>query len=319
MARHGAQLLPEGPRSLVSPAGDYLAHLQLERGLSAHTVDAYARDLRRYLLWLETQGIAEPGAVTEADALGFRRALDEAGLAPASVSRIVVAVRRFHDHLAAEGAAPGDPLAQLPPPALRDSLPKALRIDEVEALLAQTAGDAPVLRRAAALLELLYATGARISEAVGLDLDDLDLDHRVVRLYGKGGKDRLVPLGSHAAAALEAWTVRVRPGFAAASDASRGAVFLNQRGTRLSRQSAWAIVKEAAHRAGIADVTAHTLRHSFATHLLEGGADIRVVQELLGHASVVTTQIYTRVTAQTLREVYAVSHPRAGAAAPRPR
>ncbi|GAA2106864.1 MULTISPECIES: tyrosine recombinase [Brevibacterium] len=311
MARHGAELLPEGPSGLVRPAADYLAHIELERGLSRNTVDAYARDLARYLTWLDRRGVRAFEEVTAEDALAFRAALADSGLAPASTARIAVAVRRLHDHLVAEGTAAADPVAQLSPPALRDSLPKALRLDEVEAMLAQTAGESLVQHRAAALLELLYATGARISEAVGLDLDDLDLEHRLVRLYGKGGKDRIVPLGSHAAEALGTWTVRDRPALAARSGGDRGAVFLNQRGTRLSRQSAWAIVTRAAAAAGLDEVTPHTLRHSFATHLLEGGADIRVVQELLGHASVVTTQIYTRVTAQTLREVYASSHPRA--------
>ncbi len=314
MARHGAELLPEVAAPLRGPVADYLAHIELERGLSRNTVDAYARDLARYVLWLDARGVHGFGDVTEEDLLAFRSDLGEAGLAASSQARIGVAVRRLHDHLMGEGQVEADPAAALPPPRRTDSLPTALTVEQVEALLATTDGEEPVQRRSAALLELLYGTGARISEAVGLDLDDLDLVRGTARLYGKGSKERLVPIGSHARAALDAWIVRDRPRYAErraqASDRA-GAVFLNQRGGRLSRQSAWTLVRRAAELAGVDDVTPHTLRHSFATHLLEGGADIRVVQELLGHASVVTTQIYTRVTAQTLREVYASSHPRA--------
>lgn len=314
MARHGAELLPETPASLRDPVADYLAHIELERGLSRNTVDAYARDLARYLLWLVDRGADGFDDVREEDLLAFRDDLAAAGLAASSQARIGVAVRRLHDHLLGEGRLVEDPAAALPPPRRTDSLPTALTVEQIESLLATAAGEDPVSRRSAALLELLYATGARISEAVGLDLDDLDLVRGTVRLYGKGSRERLVPVGSHARAALDAWIVRDRSRFAArrAQGSDRaGAVFLNQRGGRLSRQSAWALVRRAAETAGIDEVTPHTLRHSFATHLLEGGADIRVVQELLGHASVVTTQIYTRVTAQTLREVYASSHPRA--------
>ncbi|GAA4508326.1 site-specific tyrosine recombinase XerD [Brevibacterium yomogidense] len=319
MARHGAQLLPEASAPLLRPVEDYLAHIELERGLSRNTVDAYARDLARYLTWLIDRDIAHLSEVTEEDLLAFRAAIDAEGLAASSQARIGVAVRRLHDHLLGEGQTDGDPAAALSPPRQTERLPSALTVAQVESILATTAGEDPVQRRAAALLELLYATGARISEAVGIDLDDFDLDRGTVRLYGKGAKERLVPVGSHARAALETWTVRSRPHFAsrqskttgARQPGRAGAVFLNQRGGRLSRQSAWAIVGRAAEAAGVPHVTPHTLRHSFATHLLEGGADIRVVQELLGHASVVTTQIYTRVTVQTLREVYASSHPRA--------
>lgn len=313
MARHGSQLLPEVPRALRAPVEDYLTLIELERGLSRNTVDAYARDLGRYLAWLHDRGTAAFTQVTEQDLLAFRARLEEDGLAPASRARIVVAIRRLHDHLLGEGVVTSDPAAALPPPRQAERLPSGLTLAQVEALLRTTQGEEAVQQRAAALLELLYATGARISEAVGLDLDDLDLTHGTVRLYGKGSKERLVPVGSHARTALEAWLVRSRPALAArARSADRaGAVFLNQRGGRLSRQSAWTIVRRAAEQAGVEGVTPHTLRHTFATHLLEGGADIRVVQELLGHSSVVTTQIYTRVTVQSLREVYASTHPRA--------
>lgn len=307
-------MLPDAAPALHRPVADYLAHIELERGLSRNTVDAYARDLGRYLSWLDERGASSFADVVEADVLAFRASLEEQGLAASTRARAGVAVRRLHDHLVGEGVVTQDASAALPPPRPDDSLPSALTVEQVEAIIATTAGEEPSQSRAAALLELLYATGARISEAVGLDLDDLDLHRGVVRLYGKGSKERLVPVGSHAREALEAWTVRHRPQLAARTTTAAdraGAVFLNQRGGRLSRQSAWAIVGRAAETAGIPGVTPHTLRHSFATHLLEGGADIRVVQELLGHASVVTTQIYTRVTAQTLREVYAASHPRA--------
>jgi integrase/recombinase XerD len=315
-ARHAAALLPDDlPPRLREPATAYLSHIGLERGLTRNTVDAYARDLARYLASLAAQGIAEPTAITAEHIRAFSAELATAGLAVRSRGRIIVALRRFHFFLAAEGICPSDPSAEITPPADTSRLPKALRLDQVEALLATAAGEEPAALRAAALLEFLYATGARISEAVGVDLDDLDLDARIVRLYGKGNKERLVPIGSHAVAALGRYLVGGRPRLApagGAGGADAAAVFRNARGTRLSRQSAWAIVKRAADLAGLGqEVTAHSLRHSFATHLLEGGADIRIVQELLGHASVTTTQIYTRVTAANLREVYASTHPRA--------
>ena len=237
---------------------------------------------------------------------------DRPPLAASSAARTLVAVRGLHRFLALEGVLDGDPTRDVAPPRTPDRLPKAISTHEVERLLeAASLGDGPLPLRDRALLELLYGTGARISEASGLDVDDVDTGERVVRLLGKGGKERLVPLGSYAASALEAWLVRGRP-----ETARRGrgtpAVFLGVRGARLSRQSAWAVLRSAAERAGLdGHLSPHTLRHSFATHLLEGGADVRVVQELLGHASVTTTQVYTRVTVQQLREVYAQSHPRA--------
>jgi integrase/recombinase XerD len=243
-------------------------------------------------------------------------------LSASSAARAVVAVRGLHRFLAQEGTTDGDPARDVRPPTPPKRLPKAISVDAVTRLLdAASVGDTPAALRDRALLELLYGSGARISEAVGLDVDDLLTDdgaggsgRRVgsaVRLLGKGSKERLVPLGSYAAAALEAYLVRGRPALAAAGRGTP-AVFLNTRGGRLSRQSAWAVLGAAAERAGLGGrVSPHTLRHSFATHLLEGGADVRVVQELLGHASVTTTQVYTLVTADTLREVYAAAHPRA--------
>jgi integrase/recombinase XerD len=231
-----------------------------------------------------------------------------APLSAASAARAASAVRGLHRFAVREGLADGDPTADVKPPKLPRRLPKALDVDRVERILAAVVGDDPRALRDRALLETLYGTGARISEAVGLAVDDLDTD--LVTLHGKGGRTRIVPLGGYAARALEAYLVRGRPALAAAGKGTP-AVFLNHRGAPLSRQSAWTVLHRAASAAGLDGVSPHTLRHSFATHLLDGGADIRVVQELLGHASVTTTQVYTLVTVDRLREVYATSHPRA--------
>jgi integrase/recombinase XerD len=233
-------------------------------------------------------------------------------LSAGSAARTVVAVRGFHRFAVREGLVAEDAAASVRPPASAKRLPKALPLSDIEAILeaAGSPGTALALRDRA-LLELLYGTGARISEAVGLDVDDVDLDEGAVLLRGKGGKERAVPVGSYARDAVECYLVRSRPQLAGVG---RGlpALFLNARGGRLSRQSAWAVLAKAADRAGVtAEVSPHTLRHSFATHLLDGGADVRVVQELLGHASVTTTQVYTLVTVDSLREVYATAHPRA--------
>ena len=236
-------------------------------------------------------------------------------LAASSAARTLVAVRGLHKFLAAEGLTGHDPAQAVAPPSPPTRLPKAISVSDVERLLdAASLGDPPISLRDRALLEVLYGAGTRISEAVGLDLDDLDLGREsgdaVARVVGKGSKQRIIPLGSYAVRALEEYLVRARPALAAKGSGTP-AVFLNQRGNRLSRQSAWGIIRTAADRAGLQGVSPHTLRHSFATHLLDGGADVRVVQELLGHASVTTTQIYTLVTVQQLREVYAQAHPRA--------
>jgi len=246
----------------------------------------------------------------------FLASLRERGLAASSAARTLVAVRGFHRFLALEGEVESDPAGNVAPPAPPSRLPKAIPIDAVERLLAAASvGDTPQSLRDRALLEVLYGVGARISEAVGLDVDDLDAggpgEVGVVRLLGKGGKERIVPVGRFAVDAVSSYLVRGRPWFAQRGSGGP-AIFLNQRGQRLSRQSAWAVVQRAAERADLAGhVSPHTLRHSFATHLLDGGADVRVVQELLGHASVTTTQIYTLVSPRRLREVYAGAHPRA--------
>jgi integrase/recombinase XerD len=241
--------------------------------------------------------------VTRADLDRFLIGL-RATLSTASAARTMSAVRGLHRFAAREGLAPDDPGRDVHPPAPPKRLPKALAVDQVERILAAP-GDDPLGLRDRALLEFLYGTGARISEAVGLAVDDVD--DATVTLHGKGGRTRLVPLGRYARAALDAYLVRSRPGLATGSPA----LFLNARGGPLSRQSAWTILHRAAETAGVPGVSPHTLRHSYATHLLDGGADVRVVQELLGHASVTTTQVYTLVTVERLREVYATSHPRA--------
>lgn len=294
----------------------YLDHLTVERGLAANTLAAYRRDLDRYVEYLTTRGVDDPSAVREADVADFLATIrtGEDGGAPlraTSAARAVVAVRGFHRFLLLEGRTATDPAGRVQPPATPKRLPKAISVGDVERLLAATATDTVTGLRDRALLEVLYGSGARISEAVGLAVDDLDAGAGLVRLHGKGGKERVVPLGRYALDAVDAYRVRARPVLAARGRGT-AAVFLNARGGPLSRQSAWAILAAAAERAGLAArVSPHTLRHSFATHLLEGGADVRVVRELLGHASVTTTQLYTRVTADTLREVYVASHPRA--------
>jgi integrase/recombinase XerD len=298
----------------------YLDHLAVERGLAANTLSSYRRDLRRYLDHLAGLGVDDLELVTEQTVSDFLVRLregdaDHPPLSSTSAARTVVAVRGFHRFALADGLASADPAGGVKPPAPAKRLPKALPLSDVEAIL-EVAGEpgTTLALRDRALLEVLYGTGARISEAVGLDVDDLDTVDAVVKLRGKGGKERVVPIGSYALEAVDAYLVRGRPELAAASTGptTGGALFLNARGGRLSRQSAWAILARTAERAGVtADVSPHTLRHSFATHLLDGGADVRVVQELLGHASVTTTQIYTLVTVDSLREVFASAHPRA--------
>jgi integrase/recombinase XerD len=310
---------PDLAAPLRTAVRGYLAHLQVERGLAPNTLAAYRRDLDRYVAHLAAVGVRRPEDVREEHVTAFLAAIrtgEDGGraLVATSAARAVVAVRGFHRFLHLEGSVPTDPAGEVRPPATPQRLPKALPVADVEKLLAAAGAEgSPTALRDRALLELLYGSGARISEAVGLDLDDVDRENGLVRLHGKGGKDRIVPLGSYAERALDAYLVRLRPVLAVRAPVStRGAVFLNTRGGRLSRQSAWAVLQQAAGRARLGSkVSPHTMRHSFATHLLEGGADVRVVQELLGHASVTTTQIYTRVSADHLREVYAAAHPRA--------
>ncbi|MDO5500943.1 MAG: site-specific tyrosine recombinase XerD [Propionibacteriaceae bacterium] len=306
------------PTPLDSLIATYLDHLQVERGMSRHTIAGYRRDLGRYAEHLAARGITDPHAVTAADITDHAVTLGRT-LAPASVARATVAVRSLHRFAVVEGLATDDPAAVVKPPPQPKRLPKALPLDQVQALLTAPDKTEPAGLRDAALLELLYGTGARISEIVALDVDDLgrlvgrDADPAAgLRLVGKGDRERIVPLGSYARAAVDAWLVRGRESFASRSARANPGLFLNGRGGRLSRQSAWALLRAYAEKAGItAEISPHTLRHSYATHLLDGGADVRVVQELLGHASVTTTQIYTMVTVDHLRETYLTAHPRA--------
>jgi integrase/recombinase XerD len=288
--------------------------------MAKNTLLAYKRDLAKYLEILEKEGITDSAQVTELVVRDFAQSLvAQKGLVATSVARILAAVRGFHKFMLFEGISDNDVSAAVKPPKAPKRLPKAISIQEIEILL-KASGPEPddvsgtvsdIIRvRDRAILELLYATGARVSEIVNMDLDDL-IDPEIVRLFGKGSKERIVPVGRYAQAAVAAYLVRVRPTLATLS-LGTPALFLNQRGSRLSRQSIWQIISDSAQAAKLGvEVSPHTFRHSFATHLLEGGADVRVVQELLGHASVTTTQIYTLVTVDALREIYASSHPRA--------
>jgi integrase/recombinase XerD len=298
-------------------ADRYLDHLAVERGLAANTLAAYRRDLRRYLAFCEHRGIDGPEQVDEKTIRSFVASIsastwgdDERPYRARSVARTLSSVRSFHRFLLREGGAVRDPATAVVQPKLPRSLPHPIAVDQVARLLAAPDGATPVGLRDRAIFEVLYGAGLRISELVGLDVDDVDLEDGSLRVLGKGGKEREVPLGTYARDAVNAYLTRGRPVFASA--ASRAALFLNQRGGRITRQSCSRLLAMYAGRAGIDQrVTLHTLRHSFATHLLEGGADVRVVQELLGHASVATTQIYTLITKDHLREVYYTSHPRA--------
>lgn len=303
----------------------YLRHLTIERGMAKNTLAAYRADLARYIAFLETKGIELPGQITELVINEFAESLKvTSGLIASSVARVLAGVRGLHKFWLIENITPGDVAAAVKPPKSPRNLPKAITVEQIEKLLAASGPDPsaiqdggpdgiaadPVRVRDRAMLELLYATGARISELVNLDLDDL-VDPTLVRLFGKGSKERIVPVGGYAQKALEAYLVRTRPNLVSQGRGTP-ALFLNQRGGRLSRQSAWQIINEAARLAQLpGEISPHTFRHSFATHLLEGGADVRVVQELLGHSSVATTQIYTLVTVDKLREVYGTAHPRA--------
>jgi integrase/recombinase XerD len=301
--------------TLALPAEEFLTWLAVERGRSANTLAAYRRDLRGYTAWLSAEG-RQLETATEPDVERYVALLRAEGRAPATVARALVAVRTLHRFLADEGAADGDPAADVAPPRVPAGLPKPLDEADVNSLLDAVVGTAPVHRRDRAILELLYGTGMRISELCGLSLADLDLSTGLVRVFGKGAKERIVPLGRPSRAALADWLgPDGRPAFVPARWARRHdaeAVFLNQRGGRLSRQGAWMIVRAYGDRADLSGrLSPHVLRHSCATHMLDHGADIRVVQELLGHASLSTTQVYTKVSTERLRAVYDSAHPRA--------
>jgi integrase/recombinase XerD len=293
-------------------AEEFLAWLTVERGRAANTLTAYRRDLTVYCAWLG----GPPRSATEADLERYVGELRASGRAASSIARAMVAVRTFHRFLVNEGVVATDIGANVESPRVPSGVPKALSQDEVIMLLDAVVGYGPAQFRDRAMLELLYGTGMRISELVGLSLTDLDLDSRLVRVFGKGSKERIVPVGRHAVDAVVAWlTPSGRDSLEPTRWARRGdseAMFLNQRGGRLSRQGAWLVVRHYGDRVGLGDrLSPHVLRHSCATHLLERGADIRVVQELLGHASISTTQVYTKVSADRLRSVYESAHPRA--------
>ena len=296
---------------------EFLSWLAVERGRAANTITAYRRDLASYEEFLQGRGLAVTD-VTEPVVEDYVAFLRAAGRKPSSVARAMVSVRSLHRFCVDEGAATFDPTGDVGTPRVPQGLPKALTEAEVESLLGAVVGDDAVARRDRAILELLYGAGLRISELVGLSIPDLDLDAGTLRAMGKGSKERVVPIGRLARIALVAWLDRGgRDVMVPARWARRGAaeaVFLNQRGGRLSRQGAWAMVRAYGDRVGLGErLTPHVLRHSCATHMLDHGADIRVVQELLGHASIATTQVYTRVSTERLRQVYEQAHPRAKA------
>ena len=302
-------------RPLPVEAEEYLSWLAVERGRSLNTLAAYRRDLAAYVEFLTGRGLAVAD-VTEPVVEDYVAFLRAARRAPSSVARALVAVRSLHRFLEDEGDVEGNPAEEVGPPRVPAGLPKALSEAEVLALLGAVAGDDAPARRDRAILEVLYACGLRVSELVGLSLSDLDLDSGLLRAFGKGSKERVVPVGRVAREALAGWLAS--PGRAAMAPerwARRGdaeAVFLNMRGGRLSRQGAWGIVRHYGDKVGLGDrLTPHVLRHSCATHMLDHGADIRSVQELLGHASISTTQVYTRVSTERLRRVYESAHPRA--------
>jgi integrase/recombinase XerD len=306
-----------GASTVASQIDRFLDHLTVERGLSGNTVAAYRRDLRRYAAFLDRRSIRDAALVDDDDVSAFvgelSRATHDGGrpYRATSVVRALSSVRSFHRFLVREGDAAGDPTSGVLRPRVPRGLPRPLSVEDVGRLLDAPRPTDPNGLRDRALLETMYGAGLRVSELVGLDVDDVDLEDGSVRVLGKGGKERDVPLGRYAREAVAAYLSGGRP--ALVTRRSRSALFLNRRdGGRLSRQSCWNAIQTHAAAAGLRKrVTPHTLRHSFATHLLEGGADVRVVQELLGHASVATTQVYTLVTKEHLREVYFTAHPRA--------
>jgi len=302
-------------RDLPPEVEDLLTWLRVERGRSSNTLAAYRRDLEAYVDWLGQRSLAI-AAVTESDVSDYVGHLRSSGRAASSQKRALVAVRSLHRFLAEEQEGRSDPAAEVEVPRVPRGLPKALSEDEVEALLGAVVGDDPTARRDRAILEVLYGTGLRISELVGLSLNDVDLDAGLLRAFGKGAKERIVPLGRYSVQAVVAWLADGgRPALEPDQWARRSdseALFLNSRGGRLSRQGAWMVVRKAGEKVGLAGrLSPHVLRHSCATHMVDHGADIRTVQELLGHASISTTQVYTMVSTDRLWSVYREAHPRA--------
>jgi integrase/recombinase XerD len=331
VARSGPSFVPSAPEGVDADADaevgaasrddvlgplfdEHQTWLRVERGLAANSLDAYRRDLHRYRAFLVARGVTDIESVSEETLFEFVRWLSGEGLAPSSVARVVAVVRSLHRFAAAEGFSLANPASSIESPRVPDAVPRALAEPEVVALLESPVGDEPVALRDRAMLEVLYGTGMRVSELTGLDIGACTLEAGLVRVLGKGSKERVVPVGRLAIRALEAWLERGRPALAPKRWARRGdadAVFLNQRGGRLTRQGAWLIVEGHAARVGLSEkVWPHVLRHSCATHMLERGADLRVVQELLGHARISTTQRYTRITVEHLRQVVDRAHPR---------
>lgn len=324
--------MPSPDRDLQNLVRGFLNHLSVERGRSQNTIAAYRRDLARYTQYLASQRIAfdqiTESVIDQFIVTARTPTPERPALAPSSTARLLATIRGLHSFAVAEGTSSSNPVQDILPPKAAQRLPKALTIAEVDLLLSAPNLETLQGLRDKALLEFLYSTGARVSEAVSLDLDDLDLEnfdatdsagvaqpsaYPSARVMGKGSKERVIPVGSYAAQALGDYLVRVRPQYVLAG-LGTPALFLNSRGRRLSRQSAWTVIRTAAELAELPSaqtISPHTLRHCFATHLINGGADVRVVQELLGHASVTTTQLYTHVTIDGLREVYLTTHPRA--------
>lgn len=290
-------------------AADFAGYLGIDRGLTRNTVEAYASDLKQYLTYLEAAGIEEAGRASRDDVAGFLGSLRELGAAPETVARKLSMLRNFHRYLLSEGQASQDPTELIPTPRKWRKLPEVLSVPEVERVLAEPDLGTPKGMRDRAILEVLYATGLRVSELTGLTLSAVDLDQRFVRCLGKGMKERVVPLGSHAVRWIERYLEEARPQITRAG--SPDVLFLNMRGRPLSRKGCWKLVMGYVQQAGIEKrVSPHTFRHSFATHLLEGGADLRIVQELLGHTDISTTQIYTHIDREYLLEVHRTFHPR---------
>lgn len=292
---------------------EFLAHLAVERGASPNTVTAYRHDLGEYEATLTRRGVISAAAATREDAIAHVRTLWDAGRAPSSVERKVATLKSFHRFCVREGLAAASPVADMPLPKVPERLPDAISIEDAERLLSQPFGEGPAAHRDRAMLETLYGCGLRVSELVGLDVADLDLDHGLIRVLGKGGKERVVPVGGMAERAMREYLAHGRPYLRAKRATVRQdpvAVFLNSRGGRLTRQTVHAFVSRYGGRVGLV-LHPHTLRHSYATHLLEGGADLRSLQELLGHADITTTQVYTHVDRTHIMEEYLSTHPRA--------
>lgn len=291
---------------------DYLSHLSIERGASSNTIQAYARDLAEYLSFLEALGVREPGEVTRDNVTAFVSALRSRGLAPSSVERKMAAVKGFHKFLVREGVTQNHPTAALPLPKVPERLPDVVTIDQMELLLSLPFPDGAAGLRDRAVLEVLYGCGLRVGELTGLNVADVDLKGGFLRVFGKGSKERMVPIGGMASFALDAYLREGRPRLRQRRLlAAESAVIVNSRGTRISRQSLFRIVRSYGAKAGLPGLHPHTLRHSFATHMLQGGADLRALQEILGHADISTTQVYTHVDRRHIREEYLSTHPRA--------